>query len=499
MQITDQVPEIRRRALNDKGIDSDGEFVLYWMIAFRRPTYNFSLQRARNLALELDRPLVILEALRHGYPWACDRFHAFVLQGMADNQRAFEELPVTYYPFVETPEHPGSGLLEALAERACAVVTDDFPAFFLPRMLKAAAPRLEVMLEAVDSNGVRPMRDTDRLYSRAYDFRRYLHDRILEDARGEPLEWPEESPLEASATKLADPVELPEEIQDSWPPADSQWLAADEDRLATLPINHEIRPNPEFLGGWEAARSRMNDFMEINLDEYQDRRNKPSEAAESHLSPYLHFGHISAHRIFDAIRGREDWDSSDVDEEFRAKREGFWGMSPGPEAFVDQLLTWREIGFNRCALDPEGYDDFETLPDWAKKTLSEHEDDPRPQVYSLQEFEAADTHDELWNAAQMQLVTTGVLHNYMRMLWGKKILHWSKSPREALEIMVELNNKYAIDGRDPNSYSGIFWVLGRFDRAWGPEREVFGKIRYMTSKSTRRKFKVDPYIERYGG
>jgi deoxyribodipyrimidine photo-lyase len=160
-------------------------------------------------------------------------------------------------------------------------------------------------------------------------------------------------------------------------------------------------------------------------------------------------------------------------------------------------LTWRELGFNRCALDPDGYDDYDTLPAWAKETLAEHADDERPHLYTLEEFAQSRTHDPLWNAAQNELRTTGVIHNYLRMLWGKKILHWSKSPRDALQIMIELNNRYALDGRDPNSYSGIFWILGRFDRPWGPEREVFGKIRYMTSKNTRRKLAIRPYLDRF--
>jgi deoxyribodipyrimidine photo-lyase len=176
---------------------------------------------------------------------------------------------------------------------------------------------------------------------------------------------------------------------------------------------------------------------------------------------------------------------------------GFWNLGSNAEAFMDQLMTWREIGFNMCALDPE-YDRYESLPTWAQKTLADHAKDARPYVYSLEEFDQARTHDALWNAAQRQLVHEGRIHNYLRMLWGKKILHWSESPQAALETMIELNNKYALDGRDPNSYSGIFWVLGRYDRAWGPEREIFGKIRYMTSESTRSKFSVKGYLNRYG-
>ncbi len=171
-------------------------------------------------------------------------------------------------------------------------------------------------------------------------------------------------------------------------------------------------------------------------------------------------------------------------------------MSESAEAFLDQLITWRELGYNMC-WQREDYDQYESLPEWAQITLAKHDRDHREYCYELEEFEAANTHNALWNAAQTQLVTEGRMHNYMRMLWGKKILHWSESPQEALKIMIHLNNKYALDGRNPNSYSGIFWCLGRYDRAWGPERPIFGKIRYMSSKNTARKFHVDGYLQRY--
>jgi deoxyribodipyrimidine photo-lyase len=171
-------------------------------------------------------------------------------------------------------------------------------------------------------------------------------------------------------------------------------------------------------------------------------------------------------------------------------------MSPSAEAFLDQLVTWRELGFAFCSRRPD-YTSFASLPEWARITLAEHAHDPRPHRYSRRDFESARTHDPLWNAAQTQLLRQGCIHNYLRMLWGKKILEWSPTPRKALATMVELNNKYALDGRDPNSYSGIFWCLGRFDRPW-PERNVYGKIRSMSSKNTARKFSVAGYIAKFG-
>ena len=177
--------------------------------------------------------------------------------------------------------------------------------------------------------------------------------------------------------------------------------------------------------------------------------------------------------------------------------EGFWNAGPAAEAFLDQLCTWREIGFNMCQREPN-YDRYESLPAWARKTLADHEADPRPKLYSFEELEQGRTYDQLWNAAQMQLVREGRIHNYLRMVWGKRFLEWTPNAQVALEWMLELNNKYALDGRDPNSYSGIFWVLGRYDRAWGPERPIFGKIRYMTSENTAKKVKVKEYVKLFG-
>jgi deoxyribodipyrimidine photo-lyase len=172
-------------------------------------------------------------------------------------------------------------------------------------------------------------------------------------------------------------------------------------------------------------------------------------------------------------------------------------MSPSAEALLDQVVTWRELGFNMSSRR-EDCDRFESLPDWARATLSKHAADPRPHIYTLGEFEAGRTHDPLWNAAQVQLVREGRIHNSLRMLWGKKVLEWTASPQEALAVMIELNNKYAVDGRDPNSYSGIFWVLGRYDRPWGPERPIFGTVRYMSSLSALRKLRVRRYLAEHG-
>ena len=251
------------------------------------------------------------------------------------------------------------------------------------------------------------------------------------------------------------------------------------------------------IGGPEAAERMLHAFLDERLARYGDSRNDPDVDATSGLSPYLHFGHVSVHQVFAETMRRAGWSPQRVSAKATGSSHDWWGVDAAVESFLDELITWRELGYNMCSRTAD-YDSYDSLPAWARQTLAKHADDPRAHVYTLDEFESAATHDPLWNAAQRQLVREGRIHNYLRMLWGKKILEWSSSPQAALETLIELNNKYALDGRNPNSYSGIFWLLGRYDRAWGPERPVFGTIRYMSSENTARKVRVKEYLRRYG-
>jgi deoxyribodipyrimidine photo-lyase len=443
---------MRNRPANAAPLRGKGRYVLYWMTAFRRLGYNFALQRAAELARERRVPLVILEALRAGYRWRSERIDAFIVDGMREHAAALKDSKVFYYPYLEPNAGDGKGLLEALAAKAVAVVTDDFPCFFHPRMIEAAAGKLDVRLEAVDANGLLPLAATERVFVSAYQFRRFLQKAEFDAPEPDPLE----APLVA-----AEEVELKR-----WPRA----------KL----------PGPsEWKGGHAEAVAALRRFKR-KLGSYAEERNHPDEDATSGLSPWLHFGQIGTHEIVEALApGRPVF----------TRKDGRKGEE-AVDAFFDQLVTWRELGFNFSHKRPD-YDRYESLPGWARATLEKHAGDRREFTYSREDFEAAKTHDALWNAAQTQLVREGRLHNYMRMLWGKKILEWSASPREALETMIELNNAYGLDGRDPNSYSGIFWCLGRYDRPWGPERPVFGTVRYMSSEAARRKLRLESWLSRY--
>lgn len=484
------VPSLRVTAVNGCEANPHGEFVLYWMIANRRPHFNFSLQHALDWCAELRRPLLVLEGLRADYQWASPRLHRFILDGMQANRQFFQSTAVTYYPYVETEKDAGKGLLASLAGHACIVITDDYPCFFLPRMVAAAADQLEVRFETVDSNGVLPMRATNKLFARAYDFRRFLQANLREHLADYPLEDPVRERGDAGG------ADIPRECRRRWAPARDELLAADAEEWKSVRLPEDIPPT-EDVGGYESAQQRLERFVQSRLERYAEYGNHPEEKATSGLSPWLHFGFISSHRILLRVLESQGAEPMGLRPGKLGKVAGWWEVDENARQFLDQLLTWRELGFNMCRLRDD-YMEYESLPVWARETLAEHEDDPREHLYELEEFEAAETHDPLWNAAQRQLLREGRIHNYLRMVWGKKILHWSESPRRALEIMIHLNDKYALDGRDPNSYSGIFWCLGRYDRPWGPERPIFGKVRYMTTANAARKYRVDQYLEEYG-
>ncbi|MCW5830591.1 MAG: deoxyribodipyrimidine photolyase [Deltaproteobacteria bacterium] len=484
-----RVPDLRVRVRSPSPVNPDGRFVLYWMLMGRRPAWNFALDRAVEWASELKKPLVVFEGVRLQYPWASDRLHRFLLDGMRDNLRAFAAAPACYYPYVETAPDAGKGLVRALAGLAAVVVTDDYPAFMIPAMTEAAARQSPVRFEQVDSNGLLPMQAAGAVYPTAYAFRRFLQ----KELPAHLLAFPRASPLKGVTIPALDA--LPAEITGRWPAATAAMLEGGQRFLASLPIDHRAGAAGT-PGGFRAGRKQLGDFLGARLPRYPEDRSEPEKDGGSGLSPYLHFGHVSAHEIADAVFRDAGWSPQRLGTGAQGRKEGWWGLPPAAEAFLDELVTWRELGFNFCSRRDD-YDRYESLPDWALHTLARHAGDRRPHVYRFEEFDGARTHDALWNAAQSQLVREGRMHNYLRMLWGKKILEWSEGPSTALATMIELNNRYALDGRDPNSYSGIFWVLGRYDRPWGPERPIFGTVRYMSSENTARKFSVKNYIRKY--
>lgn len=476
--------QARLRRLNKARINGSGDYVLYWMQAYRRLDRNHALDYACRCALELDRPLVVFEGLRLDYPWASRRLHRFVVEGMQANAAAAEKLGINYWPFVETPRQSGRGLLARLAARAALVVSDDFPCFVAPRQGAALARVADVAVFAVDSNSMVPLSLLGPPVSAAAQLRRRIHKAFAEA-------WPHRAArrprLAGAAGRRVDaPFEasLPRDL---------------EAFLAGLPLDPSVPPVAATPGGSAAGRARLRGFLKKRLSGYAEKRSQPAPPKWGHasgLSPYLHFGHLSIEEVVEgALQAAGEWDPAELRVHARGKREGFFCEDPDVNAFLDEAITWRDVGYHWSASRHADTESLErSLPAWALGSLLAHARDPRPYLYAPEQWETAATHDPLWNAAQRELLATGTIHGYMRMLWGKKVIEWSASPSEAYRTLVHLNNKYALDGRDPNSYSGILWCFGLFDRPWAPERPVLGRVRYMSSDNTARKFDLKPYL-----
>lgn len=483
----ERAPHTRVRALNDRAADPARGYVLYWMTTARRPGWNHALDHAVHIAQSLGRPLVVLEALGLRYPYPSRRHHRFILDGMEHNREAFADRGVTAIFCIEDRKGAGTGLVDRLAEHSCVMVTDQTAIPFL-RGLESVAARAPVQALAVDSIGLLPLAAAGRTFPTAHSFRRHLHKMLPGHLDALP------HPDPAGAIPLPGPAVLPDLAP--WAHCIGVGELPPALDLDTLPIDQTVDAT-ELRGGAEAATARWRRFLDENLDHYAEGRNHPDEGGSSGLSPWLHHGHFSPFQALVELGERYDWTPDRLTPGGRGSRTGWWDLPEGPEAFLDELVTWREVGQVLAWHEPEAHT-WETLPDWARKTLSEHAADPRPETYDRETLENAGTADPIWNAAQRELVRSGRMHNYLRMLWGKKVLQWSATPQEALETLLYLNDRYALDGRDPNTLAGVGWVFGRFDRAWGPERPIFGKTRYMTSDSTARKLRLRRYLQRWG-
>jgi deoxyribodipyrimidine photo-lyase len=464
------VPSSRIRKINGRTVSPSGSWVVYWMTAQRRVFENHSLDRAVWWCRQLDLPLVIFEPLRCDYPYASVRHHAFIIQGMAENARRVAKTRAHYLPFVERVKGQGKGLLARLSSRAAVVVTDDHPGFFFPGMVKTAGEQVSVLLEAVDGTGFLPHQEVGRTFPSAYAFRRVLQKSFLDWAG----DMPSLAPLEM-LPNFNVAVEL-DELLHPWPLATPAELKASAALLSSLPIDQTVEQVKQKPGGSDAALFLLDRFMSDAAPDYSERRRHPDENGESGLSPYLHHGHIGTHTILKKVFEAADW---------------------SPHRVQGKKPLGKKLGFlgHLTARFSEHAGTFGQVPPWAKETLHQHVGDPREHLYSLEELAQGKTSDSLWNAAAWQLLDEGVIHNYLRMLWGKWVIEWTPTPEIAFSVLTELNNRFALDGRDPNSDSGIGWVFGLYDRPFF-ERACFGKVRCMTSRSTLKKLKLKKYLEK---
>jgi len=444
--------------LNEKPINKKAKYVMYWMQIFKRSHDNHALTFAIEKANELDLPLVVYEGLKFYYPWASDRIHTFILEGVEEKRAAFKKLGATYLFYLQKDKDSPKQTVKKIAKDAALIVTDDFPCFIIPEHNKAITEKAEIPIYAVDSNGIVPLSKMDKENYAAYTIRPRIN-RVLD----EYLVPFENIKLKNKKTDIK--VDCP------------NTEVAEENitkLVSECDIDHDVKPSRFYHGGTKNGRKRLKKFVEEILQNYDKTRNKPELDGSSRLSSYLHFGFLSALEVAMAVK------AADAPQESK-------------DAYLEELIVRRELSYNFTKFN-ENYDSLESLPNWVQETMREHIDDERSYLYSLEQLENAETHDDLWNAAQREMVETGEMHNYIRMLWGKNVIAWTKNYEEAFAFLEHLNNKYCLDGRNPNSYAGILWCFGKHDRPW-MERPVFGKIRYMTSGSTGKKFNSKKYIE----
>jgi len=431
--------------------DPEGTCVVYWMQRSQRGIDNPALDVAVEAANALGKPVVAFFAPVPFYPSANLRAYRFLVEGIPDIAGALEKRNIGFV----LRRYPDHSLLKFCDEvKPALVIGDENPMREPEHWREIATQKLRIPLWTVDSDVIVPSRLFEKEQYAAFHFRRRLHlqlDRFIvkpSNPRAK-LEWKK--------------------------PAKLQSLLCGFDITEGWQLDRSVSPSTHLKGGTKEALRLLTEFVERKLRNYDQNRDHPELDGTSRLSPYLHFGHIGPLTVALAVQRSTAPKST-------------------KEAFLDQLITWRELAINFVTYNPN-YDNFESGENWAHRTLTAHARDPRPYLYTEKHLENAETHDPLWNAAQRQMADTGYMHNYMRMYWGKKILEWSKTPAEAYRVAVALNDKYELDGRDPNGYAGVAWsVVGKFDRPWF-ERPIFGQIRYMSGASTGKKFDSRRYIE----
>ena len=434
----------------------NGKCVVYWMQRAERGIDNPAVDLAVDIGNELDLPVVAFFSAISNFPHANLRHYAFLNQGLRDIEEDLAERNVSFV----VRRAPNNSLEKLLFEvNAAMLIGDENPCREPERWRRVLAKRLELPFWTVDADVVVP----SALFPKHQYMLHIMRPKLL-------AELPKYlAPMSRTKAKKA------------WarPPGFESFDVTEDITAGWRNFDRSVRPVDTFTGGTHAALKRLKHFVAHGLADYAKQRNHPETDGTSMMSPWLHFGHISPVTIALAC---ED-----------AAREGK-ATAAARDAYFNELIGWREISVNFVKYVPN-YDSIEGAPEWAQATLREHAGDKRDPMYTLEQMERAETHDELWNAAQMQMVKSGWMHNYLRMYWAKKILEWAPNPALAWEWAVILNDKYELDGRDPNGYQGIAWAMGGVhDRPWF-DRPIFGTVRYMSGASTGKKFDSKRYIE----
>jgi deoxyribodipyrimidine photo-lyase len=431
----------------------EGDYVLYWMQSSQRAEQNHALEYAVKRANELDQRLLVVFGLTDDYPEANLRHYTFMLEGLKDVQEALEKRGIKMAVRRGSPEEVA---LDA-GKHASLVITDRGYMRPQKKWREKVAGEAGCLVIQVESDVVVPVElASEKRETAARTLRPKIQEYIDDFLVGlTPTKISKQSlNLKTEGLDLSDI----EKVLDGM----------DLDRSVGA-LSHPYR------GGTSEAKKVFRRFLKDSFDTYTDHRNQPQTDDVSHMSKYLHFGQISP--IWLVLEARKASTKKD-----------------NIEGFVEELVVRRELSMNFVLYTPD-YDSYSNLPDWAKKTLEEHRGDDREHTYSRKQLESAETHDEYWNAAMKEMVHTGYMHNHMRMYWGKKILGWSNTPEHAYRTTLYLNNKYFLDGRDPNSFANVAWIFGQHDRGW-TEREVYGKVRYMSASGLERKAKPEQYVEK---
>ncbi|MBT8079710.1 MAG: deoxyribodipyrimidine photo-lyase [Gammaproteobacteria bacterium] len=443
----------RIQVLQDKPVDPDGEYVLYWMQQSQREPANPALEYAARCANKINKPLLVAFCVTADYPDANRRHFAFMLEGLAETAKRIEKRGAGFVARLGSPPD----IIAELAGRAALVVCDRGYLRHQVAWRKDLASGVDKRVVQVEGDVVVPIEcASDKREWAARTIRGKINDRVSDFTQTLSKTSLD---VKAQALDVSGDLDL------------SRWQRV----LDELDVDNDVAAVARFKPGTAAARAKLTRFLRSGLVGYADARNDPADPSASELSPYLHFGQISPVEISLKVQRAKGPSSTDK------------------EAFIEELIVRRELACNFVHFTPD-YDSYQCLPEWARKTLREHTSDERPTVYTRPQLEAADTDDPYWNAAMQEMTGTGYMHNYMRMYWGKKIIEWTNTPRYAYSTALYLNNKYFLDGRDPNSYANIGWLFGLHDRAW-TERPIFGKTRYMNAGGLERKFDIDKYVQ----
>jgi len=415
----------------------------------QRTLYNHALEYSIELSNKYLKPLVVYFCLTDSFPDANSRHYRFMLEGLKEVKTELFKGNIKFVCQISSPEN---GVRE-ISKKACCVVTDRGYLNIHKKWRKSIAESIDCAMFQVETDLIVPVEEvSSKEEYGAYTIRKKINSRL--DEFMVPVAE-EKLKIDSLGLNLASV-----DIDDT------------DKILSDLSLKDNCKPSI-FKGGSSQALKLLDLFIEQKLQYYSEKRNNPELDFTSGLSPYFHFGQISpvyAGLMLKNLKGE------------------------GRDSFLEEMIVRRELSFNFVTYNPF-YDSFECLPEWAKITLFEHKNDERPYIYTKEELENSVTHDKYWNSAQLELVLTGKMHGYMRMYWGKKIIEWTRSPEEAFDLCLYLNNKYALDGRDPNSFAGVAWCFGKHDRPW-KERPVFGKIRYMNSNGLKRKFNPDLYADK---